>query len=196
MLPDYAETKRLFGRFFQIYVLQRAQAISPLADVPVQYVHEGRGMSLMRADQSESSSGMHLISGRIAIKIEEVPELTLEKVLAKFDEMILYMVRQQTGLALEQLSKEIPADQSIDAKGKQLDADLFLRMLETIQLEFYPDGRPHELRFIGSLFSTDRLEAVKAELRNNSELRQRYEGLIARKKEEWRAREVDRELVG
>src|SRR5216683_1609355 len=106
MLPDFSETKRLFSRFFQTYARRKARAISPLADVQVRYLHEGRGMKVMRADQSESNTGM------------------------------------------------------------QLDAELVLQMLETIQLEFYPDGRPHELHVVGGLFSPERLKAVDEEFQN------------------------------
>lgn len=69
-------------------------------------------------------------------------------------------------------------------------------MLETIQLEFYPDGRLHELHVIGGLFTPERLKAVEQEFESNPELQKRYDELMARKREEWRAREADRKLVG
>ena len=69
-------------------------------------------------------------------------------------------------------------------------------MLETIQLEFYPDGRPHELHVVGRLFTPDRIKAADEELQHNPELEKRHDELMARKREEWRAREADRKLVG
>jgi hypothetical protein len=110
--------------------------------------------------------------------------------------MILDMVRKQTGFALERLDEDIPKSQSVDAKGKKLDVELILQMLETIQLEFYPDGGPHELHVVGGLFSPERLKAVDEEFQNNPELQKRHDDLIARKREEWRAREASRKLVG
>jgi hypothetical protein len=130
------------------------------------------------------------------IRFDEIPDLTLEKTIAKYDEMILDMVRKQTGFALERLSEDIPQSQNVDAKGKKLDAELILQMLETIQLEFYPDGRPHELHVVGGLFSPERLKAVGEEFRSNPELLKRHDDLIARKRDEWRAREASRKLVG
>lgn len=150
----------------------------------------------MRADQSESNTGVQQLSSMMEIKVDEIPELTLEKAIAKYDEMILDMVRKQTGFALERLSEDIPKSQSVDAKGKKLDAELILQMLETIQLDFYPDGRPHELHVVGGLFSPERLKAVDEEFQNNPELQKRHNELIARKREEWRAREASRKLVG
>lgn len=45
----------------------------------------------------------------------------------------------------KRLSQDIPKTQTVDGKGKKLDAEIVLEMLETIPMEFYPDGRPHEL---------------------------------------------------
>lgn len=150
----------------------------------------------MRADQSESNRGVQQLSSMMEIRFDEIPELTFEKAIAKYDEMILDMVRKQTGFALERLSEDIPESQGVDAKGKKLDAELILQMLETIQLEFYPDGRPHVLHVVGGLFSPERLKAVDEEFQNNPELQKRHDDLIARKREEWRDREASRKLVG
>jgi hypothetical protein len=196
MLPDYSDTKRLFSRFFQTYARQKARAISPFADVKTNYLHEGRGMKVMRADASESNTKAQQLSSMMEIKFDEIPDLTFEKTIAKFDEMILDMVRKQTGFVLERMNEDIPESQNVDARGKKLDAELILEILETIQLEFYPDGRPHELHVFGGLFNPERLKAADEECKSNPELQKRYDELMTRKKEEWRAREADRKLVG
>ena len=196
MLPDYSETKKLFGRFFQTYARRKARAISPFADAPTRYLHEGRGMKVMRADRSESNTETQQFSSTMEIKFDEIPDLTLKKVIAKYDAMILDIVRKQTGLALERLSEDIPESQSVNAKGKKLDAEIILEVLETIQLEFYPDGRPHELHVVGGLFNPERFQAVEEEFQNNPELQKRHNELMARKREEWCAREANRKLVG
>lgn len=196
MLPDYSETKRLFSRFFQTYARQKMRAISPFASVQTRLLHEGRGMKVMRSDRSESNTEVQQLSSMMSIKFDEVPDLSFEKAIAKFDAMILDMARQQTGLALERLSAEIPEEQTVDAKGKKLDAEVVLEMLEAIQLEFYPDGSPHELHLVGGLFTPERLRAVDEEFRSDPELQRRHDELIGRKREEWRAREASRKLVG
>ena len=196
MLPDYSETKRLFSRFFQTYARRKMRAISPFAAVQTRYLHEGRGMKVVRADQSQSDTETQQFSSLMEMKFDEIPDLTFEKAIAKYDEMILDMVRKQTGFALERLNEDIPKSQTVDAKGKKLDAEILLEVFETIQLEFYPDGRPHELHVIGDLFTPERMKAVDEQLQNNPELQKRRDELMARKKEEWRAREANRKLVG
>jgi len=196
MLPDYSETKKLFDRFFKTYIRRKARAISPFADIQMRCMHEGRGMRVKRADHSESNSSMQQFSSMIEIRIDEIPDLTFKKVIAKFDALIIDMVRKQTDFTIKRMNEGIPASQSIDAKGKKLDAELFLQFLEVFQLEFYADGLPKELYCVGELFSQERLEALDEEFRNNPKLQKRYDELIAKKKEEWRVREANRKLVG
>lgn len=196
MLPDYSETKRLFSRFFQTYARRKARAISPFAAAQTRLLHEGRGMKVRRADRSESQSEAQLLSSVMEFKFDEVPELSLEKALAKYDAMIIDMVQQQTGLALERLSAEIPKEQTVDAKGKKLDAEVVLDMLRAIQLDFYPDGSPHELHVVGGLFTTERLQAVEEQFNSDPDLKRRHDELVEKKREEWRAREASRKLVG
>jgi hypothetical protein len=128
MLPDYSETKRLFRRFFHTYAREKARAISPFAAVQTRYLHEGHAMKIMRADQSESNTETEQLSSLMEIKLDEIPELTFEKAVAKYDALILDMARKQTGFALERLDKEMPASQTVDANGRKLDAEMVLEM--------------------------------------------------------------------
>ena len=115
MLPDYTETKKLFGRFFQTYARRKARAISPFVHVQMRYLHEGRGMKVIRSDELESNTAVQQISSEMEMKFDEIPDLTFEKALAKYDEMIFDMVRKRTGFALARLNEEIPKSQSVDA---------------------------------------------------------------------------------
>jgi hypothetical protein len=60
-------------------------------------------------------------------------------------------------------------------------------MYETMELEFYPDGKPHELHVVGGLFTPEKLQAVEEEFKNDADLQNQFDGLIERKREHWRA---------
>lgn len=196
MLPDFPETKQLFSRFFQTYARRKAQLISPFGEVQTKYIHEGRGMKIVRADRSESDTQVEQLSSQMEIRFDELENLTFESALRKHDEMILDMVRKQVAMILERMDEEIPASQTVDAKGKPLDVELILQMLETMEIEFYPDGTPHEIHVIGGLFSPERMQAAEDELNRSPELRMRHDKLMAEKKRKWRDREASRKLVG
>ena len=196
MLPDFPETKKLFSHFFRTYMRRRAREISPYGAVQTRYLHEGRAMKITRADRSESTSGMEQLSVLLDIKHDEIENLTLQKAIAKHDAMIVEMVQKQTDFIRERMSSEIPESQSLDGKGRKFDAQVLIELLEKMQIDFYPDGTPHELHVDGPLFTPESLAAVDKEFENNPELKRKFDEMMEKKKEEWRAREADRKLVG
>lgn len=195
MLPDFPETKRLFSRFFRTYVRRKAREISPYGAVQTRYHHEGRAMKITRADQSESTSGMEKLSVHLEIEFDEIENLTLQKAIEKHDAMIADMVQKQTHFIRERMSSEIPESQTLNAKGRRFDAQVVIDTLEKMQIEFYPDGTPHEI-FLDPSPTPETMAAVDKEFESNPELKRKFDEMMEKKKEEWRAREADRKLVG
>ena len=153
-------------------------------------------MKVVRGDQSESKSDLRQISTQLEIKIDEIENLTLDKVIQKHDVMIADMVSKQANFIRERMSSELPESQSINTKGKRLSAELILEIKDKMQVAFNPDGTPRQIFLDGHLFTPDAMAAVEQEFQNSPELQKRHEDLMARKWEEWRAREADRKLVG
>jgi hypothetical protein len=69
-------------------------------------------------------------------------------------------------------------------------------MLEKMQIDFYPDGTPHEIFVDGPLLTPERMAAVDKEFESNPELKRKFDEMMEKKKEKWSAREADRKLVG
>lgn len=196
MLPDFPETKRMFSRFFRTYMRLKIREVSPYSAVQTRYLHEGQAMKITRADQSESTSGMEQLAASLEIKFEEIENLTFQKAIEKHDIMISDMVQKQTQFIRKRMSSEIPESQTLDGKGRKFDGKVVIDMLEKMQIEFNPDGSPHEIFVDGPLFTQERLAAVYKEFNSNPELKKKFNEMMEKKKEEWRDREADRKLVG
>lgn len=196
MLPDYPETKRLFAKFFQNYMRVRARQISPFGMIQTRLLHEGRSMKVTRADKSESQSDTVQLSTQMEISYAEVENLTLETVIKKYDEVVLDMVRKQADFVRERLGEEIPATQAVDGRGRKFGPQILFEVLEKMQIEFYADGRPHEIHVEGPLFTPEKLDAIFKEIDNSPELSKKFQDLLNQKREDWRVREADRKLVG
>jgi hypothetical protein len=175
---------------------RKIREVSPYSAVQTRYLHEGRSMKITRADRSESTSGMEQLSAYLEIKFDEIKNLTLQKAIEKHDAMIADMVQKQTHFIRERMSSEIPESQTLNAKGRKFDAQVVIEMLEKMQIDFHPDGRPHEIFVDGPVFTPERMTAVDKEFESNPELKRRFDEMMEKKKEEWRAREADRKLVG
>jgi hypothetical protein len=196
MLPDFPETKRLFARFFNAYMRRKVREVSPFGMIRSHYIHEGRAMRVTRADQSESKSNLEVLSSPMEIRFDELEGMTLEKTIEKCDALSVDMARKQAEFVRAHLSRELPESQAVDAKGKKLDAELMIETLEKMQIEFYPDGTPHEIHLDGPAFDPERMAAVTKEFEEKPELGKKFNDLMERKRDEWRAREADRKLVG
>ena len=153
-------------------------------------------MRVLRADSSVSNSQMKEITGESVFKLDEIEGSDLGQVIQKLEEIAVDMVKKQVGLSMERLGGELPDSQTLNAKGRKLDAELMLEMFEKIQLDFKEDGTPKELQLVGGMFTDERLSEIDDEISSNAELRERYFDIIARKRREWRDREASRKLVG
>lgn len=196
MLPDFPETKLLFSRFFQAYMRVRIQEISPFGMVRTRHIHEGRRMRVTRPDESRSESEMVLQSVGIEINFEEIESMTFENVIEKYNTVIAQMAGQQANFVRSQLSAEIPESNSVDGRGRKFDAQMVIEMKEKMQIEFYPDGTPHEIFVDGPIFTPECLAEIEKEFSDNPELKKKHDEVMEKKKEEWLAREADRKLVG
>jgi hypothetical protein len=196
MLPDFPETKRLFSRFFLTYMRQRLRQVSPFGMLETRHIHEGRRMRVTRSDDTQSESDVVQQSVGFEIRVDEIESLTLEKVIEKYNAVVNEMAGQQANFIRERMSAEIPESQSLDALGKRLDAQMVIDMLDKMQVEFYPDGTPHEIFVDGPLLTRERMAEIDKEFKDNPELKRRFDEMMAKKKGEWLAREADRKLVG
>jgi hypothetical protein len=84
----------------------------------------------------------------------------------------------------------------MDAKGHKLTASLYLDMIDKIWLDFEPDGSPKLPTMVIHPDLRQRAQDISTELQTNPDYRDRFAKIIERKREEWRAREANRELAG
>jgi hypothetical protein len=88
------------------------------------------------------------------------------------------------------------AGQSISAQGRPLSAEHILEMLTKIQIDFDQSGTPRLPEIHIHPRMQEAADKAMRELQTNAELGRQWEALIVQKKEEWRAREASRRLVG
>jgi hypothetical protein len=196
VLPDFPETKRLFARAFTNYMSRRIRQISPFGMIEHRRIFEGRRMRVTRSDDTSSESEMVQQSAVMEIKTADIETLTIDQVFEKISAMILEMASGQANTIRAHLAAEIPDSQSIDGRGRKVDAQMVIEMYEKIQVEFNPDGTPHEIFVDGPIWTPERLAAIEREFNENPELKKKFDEMMAKKKEEWLVRESDRKLVG
>lgn len=158
---------------------------------------EGRHNTIIRPDGSEDQTSMNEGRAELRIPLDELKELGLQQLLDRLDEIAKDMARQQSEHFFTTLSEgSKKAGTTIDAQGKPLTPELFLKMIETIWINFSADGTAQMPTMVISPSSEEGVKAMIQKMENSPELKKRFDDIIIKKREEWNAREADRVLVG
>ena len=194
MLPDFLKTKEKLKKMLNSG-REKAQVrhMGPFADTSRSNIFEGDEVILIRADGSREGVEMKKVEVKIEIKLEEVEEMTHERVLDKIDTVAREMAKQISKIAYEVIEKATEEVGNVtSADGEPLSIDLLLKGLEKMHLSFDEEGQPSGLRLVAHPKMSSSLEKIYSQLESHPH----YQELMERQREEWRVRENNRELVG
>ena len=81
--------------------------------------------------------------------------------------------------------------------GQPFSADLYFKMLETVQIDFDDYGRPDVsgVRLVMHPDQAQKVQPLMAEWQNDEAFQCRYREIMLKKRDEWRDRESNRKLV-
>jgi hypothetical protein len=198
MLPDYPETKSELREFLNDFMRERHRTyLGALSQVPRVRRPEGSGSSQVDEDEQVRETEFFEVSATLTIDHEELPDLTLEDTLKRFDEVARQLAESAARQFYERISQILEdAGQVVSAKGKRFTAETLLEVLSKLDLEFGPDGRPRlpDLHLHPTL--VEAAQAALKKLDEDPELRAEVAQLLTEKRLDFRVREADRRLVG
>jgi hypothetical protein len=86
---------------------------------------------------------------------------------------------------------------AVDASGQPMSADLFLKMLETIDIDFLENGQPDlsSVQIVTHPSQGEAFQRMQTEWISDPSFQARYSGLMSKKRDAWRDRESNRKLV-
>jgi hypothetical protein len=199
MLPDYPKLKKDISERLNYFIRKRLNHyLGPLSEIGHIRHFEGSGSRIVRPSGEEEPTQMHEIrSKEMEFKAEEVPSMTLDKILKKFDEMAFSMAEQIAQNFYKTVTEAThKAGTTVDGKQSKMSAQIILEVLSKMQIDFDTEGKARmpEIHIHPNL--EEATKRALEELNKNPELKKDFEYLIVEKKEEWRAREASRKLVG
>ena len=195
MLPEFPEIKRAFStRIIRKFESKRAETIHIFDRAPKIILHEGTRLVMVNESGAEQEIEMKLLSVQFSFSDEELAGMTTEQIHKRFEEAAEEMGRQQLGLAYDEINRSVT--NVVDSRGQQLGPEHILQALEKMQMDFDGQGRPKLPTFVTHPDQFDRYKEAIENVKSTPQLRARFDEVIALKKEEWRARESSRKLVG
>lgn len=199
MLPDLPKLKADVAQVFHIIFKNRLNAyLGVIGEMPQYIIKEGSNPVTIRPDASRDETTLKAASAETIFKAEEIPHLTAEQRVARLDDVARDMANQMSSHAFATINKAIDkVGNVVNGKGKPFSPEAVFEVLEKIQLDFEADGVKHkELTVIIPPAMSDRVRETFEQIHQDSELSKRYKEIIDKKREEWRAREAARKLVG
>jgi len=198
MLPDLPSLKSKLREAYVGYVSRRAHSqIGIFNEVPKQIVHEGESMRVLRPDGTSDDTPMMRAQAELQIREEEAQTLTHEQRMKILNDLADQMARDMSTKLFSSLSESLDkAGQSVDNRGKPLDAEAILKMFEKMQFDFDEQGRPIMPTLSVGPDVYGAAQAAFEQLTNDPVWRSRLANLMAQKRADWRDREASRKLVG
>lgn len=200
MLPDFPLLKRDIDLLLWVGARGRAASISGAVPLPRRDVYEGSRHILVRENGEVVEGGYDTVSAEDSFQAGEAGTPSLRQVLESYTRLITEMDRKGRATFVELANEEAESrGQVVERAGRPL-AEPIMEAVERMELD--PAPRDVDELFLCQgmrvmLYELDQeaIEKVREELKREP-YRARMTRLLAKKREEYRARESSRKLVG
>jgi hypothetical protein len=193
VLPDFPVLKDELAKRLHDALDRMVDAKAPIfTKMQTRAQHEGKLHTYDRVGASTKSEGPEWMAIPVKVELAEVPELVGDKLTARLDALATEIAQQKMDLfhrRFKESAEEV--GNAFDAKGAPLTQDMFLSMLEGVDMEFGANAQP--TADFGS--TNPKIDAKVREWFNDPSFQSRYNSIVDRKRDEWRDRESHRKLV-
>jgi hypothetical protein len=196
MLPDFPSAKNRLKKFWDQYADdQQKRALGYFANMQSHHHYEGDSWVTNREDGSSSESNYKEIEASFQFQNDEIPNLTPSRIAEKLNQVAKEMADQLQKHIFETIMKEMEeVGRVYNSVETELNYDMFLKSIESTMLSFDRENKPNFAFFV----SPELGEKLKPKLKiwnEDIELKKRFDLVMARKRDEWYARETSRKLV-
>ena len=198
MLPDFLKTKdKLQKMLHYAFTYAHSSHLGPVANVPISITFEGNKTIIIREDGSTEEMKPKAATAELQVNLSEFEKMNHEAVLNKINGVAEELAGQQATSFYEEIGKIAEeVGNVVDADGKPFSMDLFFEGLEKIDIDFDEAGDPSGLMCPVSPELFPSIAKIVEQAKDDPEMNKRYDAIMERKREEWRARESNRKLVG
>ena len=198
MFPDFVNVKEKLQKMLNYQMRQtHLSHMGPLAKIPVSMIFEGNRTVLIREDGSVDEMQPKVAATDIEVKLAEAEKMTPEMVRDKINDAAEEIAEQQARTFYKKI--DISAEEVgnvVTSGGEPFSIDLYLELLEKVDIDFDEAGNPEGLAFAVNPSALPSIAKVISQAKNDPETDRRYKAIMERKREEFRVRESNRKLVG
>jgi len=193
MLPDFPRTKEIFWKRLRQSMREFMRSRGVLSVIKEKPVHEGHRTGIKQSGQAARTQSPQMLAQQLKIDKERLIAQGPAYLVELFANATVEAQKEASKMVydhIEDSSKE--AGTTLDAGGKPLDLDMYLQMLERLEIPFDEDGKAHLPTLATS--SVEILRRVQ-KWNEDPESLSKIEAVLEKKRTEWRDRESNRKLV-
>lgn len=198
MLPDYPSLKKEIREVLDVFLRKQVeQHLIAMRQIPKTKVFEGKGTAIKRCTGEEDPTPFMSSKTGFDLKYDEIPGMSINDILTKLDKAALNMAGEMEVNLFKSISEQLDkAGRTFGQKGEPLTGEVILNALRNISISFDKDGKASfPSIFCGPKLEKSMKKAIK-EIEENPELKEKEKEILLQKREEWRAEEASRKLVG
>jgi hypothetical protein len=184
-------------RAIQRLIKRTAKGSGVLSQIKSHVVHEGKEMSIVRAEEGPETTDLRAAQAEIAMSHDEIDNVNLAMIEAKAIDLAGQFEKQMS-TRLFDLVKDVTnrTGQTVDARGQPLTAETLLQLFDKMQINFERNKEVGDFTIVMAPGMIPALKKLEAEMMSSPEIRKKWNDLLERKKNEFREREINRNLVG
>lgn len=196
MLPDFPDIKRKWLGMFLRKVREQSRHRSFLTQIKRKMHFEGDRIKATDMTGDTEESNYEHLSGALDINRQDLIDRGPISLMEDLEKMAEDFRNQQSKMIFKRLD-EITAKTGniVKTGGQDINPDLLLQMLETIEMDFREDGQMQPLNLVVDPEQYGRLIEKIPEWEKDECYKRQYDELIKRKRQEWHDRESHRKLV-
>jgi hypothetical protein len=197
MLPRFVRLEAEFERAIQRLIKRTAKGSGVLSQIKSHVIHEGKEMSIVRAEEDQDTTDLRAEQAEVIMTHDEIDNVNLEFIMFKANE-IATQFEKQLSVRLFETVKDVTdrTGQSLNAHGQPLTVETLLQLFDKMQINFERNKEVGDFTIVVAPAMIPALKEIETEMMSNPELRKKWNDLIESKRNEFREREINRNLVG
>jgi hypothetical protein len=196
MLPDFPRLKTEIQKLLAMGLEDRIRQDPLFSQMRQVRFFEGDKWAIGRTHGDVDQSSFTKIVAEVPVKHDDVISKGVMAFVENVGVLAKQIQQQQATILFDAINKATTVTGNVvDAKGRPFTFELFLEMIEKMELSFDDEGNPHMPSLIVHPAMAAKIQENRAEWEANPEYKERLDEIIARKRREWNDRESHRELV-
>ncbi len=196
MLPRIGKIEAQFADFIQHYLRTRSHRTGLLSEIKSHVIHEGRGTAMRRSATELELTDMKAASAETEMRNDEIERIDLDYVFRKLNEMSQEFARQMSAHMFEVLDQTTEkTGQRKDARGAPLTNEIIIDLFNSMHIDF-ERSETGDVTIVTGTGMASVFERLEREMRESPVLRKKWADMLEKKRDEYRAREANRNLAG